>query len=153
MAGQNPVRAWGGDMNEDANIQVVRQLYDAFGQGNIDTILQAVTDDVEWHQPGPPDVLPWAGTRHGRAQVAQFFTAVNETLEILQFEPRTFLAHDDTVVVLGYERALAKPTSRSFESEWVMVFTLRASQVVRFRAYHDTAAMVIAFRSLTTYQV
>jgi hypothetical protein len=31
-----------------------------------------------------------------------------------------------------------------------MVFTLRASQVVRFRAYHDTAAMVIAFRSLTT---
>jgi hypothetical protein len=25
--------------------------------------------------------------------------------------------------------------------------------VVRFRAYHDTAAMVIAFRSLTTYSV
>jgi ketosteroid isomerase-like protein len=98
-------------------------------------------------------VLPWAGTRHGRAQVAQFFTAVSETLEILQFQPRTFLAHDDTVVVFGYEKALAKPTNRSFESEWVMVFTLRASQVVRFRAYHDTAAMVIAFRSLTTYQV
>jgi uncharacterized protein len=140
-------------MNEDANIQVVRQLYDAFGEGDIDTILQAVADDVEWHQPGPPDVLPWAGTRHGRAQVAQFFTAVSETLEILRFEPRTFLAHDDTVVVFGYEKALAKPTNRSFESEWVMVFTLRASQVVRFRAYHDTAAMVIAFRSLTTYQV
>lgn len=140
-------------MNEDANIQVVRQLYDAFGQGDIDTILQAVADDVEWHQPGPTDVLPWAGTRYGRDQVAQFFTAVSETLEILQFEPRTFLAHDDTVVVFGYEKALAKPTNRSFESEWVMVFTLRASQVVRFRAYHDTAAMVIAFRSLTTYQV
>jgi ketosteroid isomerase-like protein len=81
-----------------------------------------------------------ADTRHGRAQVAQFFTAVSETLEILEFEPRTFLAHDDTVVVCGYERALAKPTNRTFESEWVMVFTLHAGQVVRFRAYHDTAA-------------
>ncbi|HSF30605.1 MAG TPA: hypothetical protein VLK82_09070 [Candidatus Tectomicrobia bacterium] len=59
----------------------------------------------------------------------------------------------DKVLVFGYERALAKPTDRSFESDWVMVFTLRTGQVVRFRAYHDTAAMVIAFRSLTTYQV
>jgi uncharacterized protein len=140
-------------MNEDANIQAVQQLYEAYGQGDIETILQALADDVEWHQPGPPDVLPWAGTRHGRAQVAQFFTALGESLEFLQFTPREFLAHEDTVVVFGYERALAKPTSRPFESEWVMVFTLRAGQVVRFRAYHDTAAMVIAFRSLTTYQV
>jgi uncharacterized protein len=131
----------------------VRQLFDAFERGDIDAILQAVTDDIEWHQPGPTDVLPWAGTRHGRSQVAQFFTAVDETLEFLQFEPQQFLAHEDMVVVFGYERALAKPTNRSFESEWVMVFTLQAGQVVRFRAYHDTAAMVIAFRSLTTYQV
>ena len=102
-------------MNEDANIQVVRQLYDAFGQGDIDTTLQAVADDVEWHQPGPPDVLPWAGTRHGRAQVAQFFTAVGQSLEFFQFTPREFLAHEDTVVVFGYEQAQAKPTSRTFE--------------------------------------
>jgi uncharacterized protein len=140
-------------MNEDANIQAVQQIYEAFSRGDTDAILHVLAEDVEWHQPGPTDVLPWAGTRHGRAQVGQFFTAVGETLEFLQFEPREFLAQGEKVVVFGYERALAKPTNRSFESEWVMVFTLRAGQVVRFRAYHDTAAMVIAFRSLTTYRV
>jgi uncharacterized protein len=140
-------------MNANANLQAVQQIYDAFHQGDIDSILRALADDVEWHQPGPTDVLPWAGTRHGRAQVAQFFTAVGETLDLLQFEPREFLAQGDKVVVFGYEQALAKPTNRTFESEWVMVFTLRDGQVVRFRAYHDTAAMVIAFRSLTTYSV
>jgi hypothetical protein len=56
-------------------------------------------------------------------------------------------------VVFGYERALTKPTNRTFEGEWVMVFTLRVGQVVRVRADHDTAAMVIPFRSLTTYSV
>jgi SnoaL-like domain len=76
-----------GHINEDANIQVVRQLYDTFGRGDIDTILQAVADDVEWHQPGPTDVLPWAGTRHGRAQVAQFFTAVSQTLGSCSLSP------------------------------------------------------------------
>jgi ketosteroid isomerase-like protein len=85
--------------------------------------------------------------------VAQFFTDVGETLELLQFEPRKFLAQGGKVVVFGYQRTLAKLTNRTFESEWVMVFTLRAGQVVCFRAYHDTAAMVMAFRSLTTYSV
>jgi ketosteroid isomerase-like protein len=140
-------------MDEQTNLQLVQQLCAAFGQGNSDTILHALADDITWHQPGPTDVLPWAGTRHGRAQVAQFFSAVGETLEWLQFEPQEFLAQGDKVLAFGYERALAKPTNRSFESDWVMVFTLRAGQVVRFRAYHDTAAMVIAFRSLTTYRV
>jgi uncharacterized protein len=140
-------------MHEDANIQAVQQIYEAFGRGDVAAILQALADDIEWHQPGPTDVLPWAGTRHGREQVAQFFTAVGETLELLQFEPREFLAQGDKVVVFGYERALAKPTNRTFESQWVMEFRLRADQVVYFRAYHDTAAMVIAFRSLTTYRV
>ncbi len=41
-------------MNEDTDIQAVQQLYNAFGQGNLDTILNALADDVEWHQPGPP---------------------------------------------------------------------------------------------------
>ena len=140
-------------MHEDANIQAVQQIYEAFGRGDVAAILQALADDIEWHQPGPTDVLPWAGTRHGREQVAQFFTAVGETLELLQFEPREFLAQGDKVVVFGYERALAKPTNRTFESQWVMEFRLRADQVVYFRGYHDTAAMVIAFRSLTTYRV
>jgi ketosteroid isomerase-like protein len=36
-------------MNEDANIQAVQQLYEAYGQGDIETILQALADDVEWH--------------------------------------------------------------------------------------------------------
>jgi ketosteroid isomerase-like protein len=140
-------------MNANTNLQAVQQIYDTFHQGDIDSILRALADDVEWHQPGPRDVLPWAGTRHGRAQVAQFFTAIGETLDLLQFEPREFLVQGDTVVVFGYEQALAEPTNRTFESEWVMVFTLCGGQVVRFRAYHDTAAMVIAFRSLTTYHV
>ena len=106
-------------MNANTNLRAVQQIYDAFHQGDIDSILRALADDVEWHQPGPTDVLPWAGTRHGRAQVAQFFTAAGETLDLLQFEPREFLVQGDTVVVfvgeggLGYSpRAGLAPEKR-----------------------------------------
>jgi len=67
-------------MNEDIDIQAVQQLYTAFGRGNLDTIMNALADDVEWIQLGSTDVLPWAGTRHGRARAAWFFTAVAETM-------------------------------------------------------------------------
>jgi uncharacterized protein len=140
-------------MGEQQNVQAVQEIFSAFGRGDIASILDALADDVEWHEPGPTAILPWAGTRHGRAQVAQFFTAVGETLEILQFEPWEFWAEEDKVAVFGYEQARAKPTDRTYESEWVMVFTLRGGQVVRFHRYYDTAAAVVAFRSLTTYRV
>ena len=140
-------------MSEQQNVQAVQEIFSAFGRGDIASILDALADDVEWHEPGPTAVLPWAGTRHGRAQVAQFFTAVGESLEILQFEPLEFWAEGDKVAVFGYEQARAKPTDRTYESEWVMVFTLRQGQVVGFHRYYDTAAAVVAFRSLTTYRV
>lgn len=58
-------------------------------------------------------------------------------LPFWQFEHRDFVVRGDKVVVFGYERALAKPTNRTFETDWVMVLTMRAGHVVRFRAYHD----------------
>jgi ketosteroid isomerase-like protein len=140
-------------MGEQQHMQTVQEIFSAFGRGDIAPTLDALADDVEWHEPGPTAVLPWAGTRHGRAQVAQFFTAIGESLEILQFEPREFWAEGDKVAVFGYEQARAKPTDRTYESEWVMVFTLRQGQVVGFHRYYDTAAAVVAFRSLTTYRV
>src|SRR3954454_20221144 len=38
----------GGFMNEQENVALVRKLYDAFARGDIETILNHVTDDTEW---------------------------------------------------------------------------------------------------------
>jgi uncharacterized protein len=89
-------------------------------------------------------VIPWAGTRHGREGVAEFFSLIGDTLEFEQFEPREFVAQGDTVVVLGYERSLVKPTGHTFEQEWAHVYTLRGGKIAKFRAFEDTAAHVVA---------
>ena len=107
---------------------------------------RTLTDDVEWWIAGPSEILPWAGTRRGREQVGRFLVAFPETLEIQAFEPRTFIAQGETVVVLGRELARVKPTGCICETEWVMVFTLRDGKIARFRQYHDSAAWVVAYR-------
>ncbi len=126
------------------NVDVVRQNYEAVGRGDIPAVLDLLTDDVEWTLQGP-SVIPFARTRHGREGVAEFFALVGDTLEFQQFEPREFVAHGDTVVVLGYEHNLIKPTGRTFEQEWAHVYTLRNGKIAKGRFFEDTAAYVVAF--------
>ena len=125
------------------NVDVVQQGYEAFGRGDIPAVLELLTDDVEWTEQGP-SVIPFAGTFRGREGIAEFFTLLDETLEFEQFEPRKFVGQGDTVVVVGYERGLVKPTGRTFEHEWAHVYTLRDGKIAKGLFLEDTAALVDA---------
>lgn len=131
-------------MSEE-NVHIVQESYAAFGRGDIPSVLNLLTDDVEWTVPGPADILPHAGTFRGREQVERFFTQLSQAIEYEQFEARDFVAGGEGVVALGYEKGRARPTGRTFEGHWAMVFVLRAGRIASFRAYADTAAAVEAF--------
>jgi ketosteroid isomerase-like protein len=132
------------ELGERTNAEVVRETYEAVGRGDIPALLDLLTDDVEWTFQGP-SAIPFAGTRRGREGVAEFFSLVGENLEFERFEPREFVAEGDTVVVLGFERSLVKPTGRTFEQEWAHLYALRDGKVAGFLAFEDTAAHAVAF--------
>jgi ketosteroid isomerase-like protein len=125
------------------NVEVVQETYEAVGRGDISALLDLLADDVEWAFQGP-SVIPFTGTRRGREGVAEFFSLVGGNLEFERFEPREFVAQGDTVVVLGFERSIVKPTGRTFEQEWAHVYKLRDGKVAEFLALEDTAAHAVA---------
>jgi hypothetical protein len=131
-------------MSAQENTNIVKQTYEAFLRGDIESLLKLYAEDVVWEVYGPASV-PTTGTRRGKAELAQFFATVNESLEPHSFEPREFIAQDDQVVVLGHYNWTAKPTGRTFSSNWAHVVTLRDGKIIRFREYTDTAAAVAAF--------
>ncbi len=134
-------------MNEQENVKAVERIYTAFGQGDIQAMLNMLAEDIDWLFPGPADI-PFAGRYRGREQVAQFFKIVGETIEIEQFEPQEFITKGDKVVVLGHEQMRVKSSGRTSETDWVHVFTLRNGKVVKIHElYYDIAAIVAAFRS------
>lgn len=59
-------------MNEQQSVKVVQDAYAAFGREDIGSILNALTEDVDWQSLGPDD-LPMGGLRRGRPEVARFF--------------------------------------------------------------------------------
>ena len=128
------------------NAEVVQGTYEAVGRGDIPALLDLLTDDVQWTFQGP-STIPFAGTRRGREGVAEFFSLVGENLEFQEFEPREFVAQGNTVVVLGFERSLVRPTGRTFEQEWAHVYKLRDGKVAEFLAFEDTAAHAVTLEA------
>lgn len=131
-------------MTEQENIQRVQQLFADFGKGDLPSVLKALSADVDWQLVGP-DQIPYGGPRRGPEQVARFFADLLASNELQAFDVTDFLAHGDTVVVLGHERGKAKATGRTYQSEWACVFTLRAGKIARFRELTDSYALARAF--------
>jgi uncharacterized protein len=132
-------------MHEQENLQVVHQAYSAFGQGDVPGVLAKLTQDVRWSTPGPPDVVPYAGTRTGHEQVAGYFEAFGGAVEVSEFEPKKFFAEEDMVVVLGHYAFRVKSTGKAVDTDWVHAFTLRDRKIAEFRGYEDSAAVLAAF--------
>jgi ketosteroid isomerase-like protein len=132
-------------MGTQENLQVVKDGYAAYGRGDLASLLALLAEDVEWIIPGAG--LPLAGTYRGREGATKFFQKLAAESEVLDFQPREFVADGDRVLVLGSERVKVKATKRTIEVDWIMAFTLRNGQIATFREYTDTKVIADAYGS------
>jgi ketosteroid isomerase-like protein len=132
-------------MTPQDNAQIAKQAYDNFKRGDIPSLLNQLTDDVQWELPDVQGVSH-AGKRQGRAAVADFFSQLAAMQEVLSFEPREFVSQGDKVVVLGTYTYRVKQTNKQFTSDWAHVFTIVNGKITGFQEYTDTAAVAGAFQ-------
>jgi ketosteroid isomerase-like protein len=120
------------------DVKVIQDIYGDFGRGDIGSMLGKLSDDVEFISPG---TLPWAGRHHGHEAVAAFFQRLGGALDITRFEPREFLNDGDKVAVIGFEAATSRSTGRSFEMDFVHVWTVRDGQACPWHDFYDTGVV------------
>ncbi len=134
-------------MNSQENKQVIKQCYQLFQNKDIKGLLAMCADEIEWVGT-ESEYIPFSGTYRGKDEVAHFFSMMDQAQEVIQFEPRSFIAENDYVVAIGQATWLVKSTGQKYENPWVHVFTVRGGKVARFQSYNDTAAAEAAFRPL-----
>ena len=133
---------------EQENVQLIKELFAAFARGDVQSALALVAEDVDWQSPvtrTQSKEISWALPRHSREQVARFFQELAERVAPEPFEVSAVIAEGDRVVVEGHNRARVRSTGRSYEHDWVMVFTVRDGKIVRHRHYYDSADVAAAF--------
>jgi ketosteroid isomerase-like protein len=133
-------------MQEAQNTKLVQDAYAAFGRGDIPALLNTFDDNISWKPiTGAAPYVPLGGERRGKAEVAEFFRLLSEVQTFDRFEPRDFVAQGEKVVVLGHYVGGPKGTTKRFDAEWSMVFTVRAGRIVAFQEFTDSAAVNAAW--------
>ncbi len=124
-------------MNEE-NVNVIKNIYAAFGRGDVQGIVDCCTDDVLWRT-HLNSVVPWAGNYDGRENVPRFFAGINDSVETTAFEPQEWIADGDTVVSLGQYGCRVRSTGRESMSRWVFIWKLHDRKVCSYEQFHDSA--------------
>jgi ketosteroid isomerase-like protein len=130
-------------MKNEKLIQTVQQVYSDFGKQNLEGVLNALTDDVVWSDPGYPDV-PYAKKRTGKHEVMNFFIEMGSTVTFTEFIPQEFYADGEVVIVKGFFAGKALKTDKLFESEWVMIWKFHGDKIYSYQAFVDTSKMANA---------
>jgi ketosteroid isomerase-like protein len=128
------------------NLNLVQQLYAAFGKGDVPALMNSMSTDIAWHSGGRASDYPGFGSRKGHAQVREFFDIVAENNEFSHFTPREFYATDDKVFVLGDYALTLRKTGKAMATDWVHIFTIRDEKVTGFREFLDTALAAECYR-------
>lgn len=129
-------------MDTEQNKQVVKEVYAAFGRGDIPAVRALVAEEVIWHLPGT--VPHYSGTYKGPSSVADFFQNLYANVGIEAFEPREFVAEADRVLVIDWSRGRVKSTGHMFNNRWVMTFIVRDGRIAKFEEYAETQALAAA---------
>jgi ketosteroid isomerase-like protein len=137
------------DRGAPAPSDVIGELYRLFGEGRVAETFPLMDPEVVLHEPGDPEVLPWAGEFRGHEGVQRFYDGLARGLSRIEIDPDSLeLAEifDGRVLVLGTERGVASDTGRGYETRSAWIWTVRDGRITHLQAFHDTAAMAAAFR-------
>jgi hypothetical protein len=126
----------------DDNIKAIMNVYDAFTRGDVATMLDAVTDDVDWAAETTSTVAPWYGVKHGKQGVAEFFEAFGSTMEVEEFSPTSYAANDTEVLTVVQFRAKVQGTDRTTAMQLHHIFRFRDGKICYYRGSEDSAQTI-----------
>ena len=118
------------------NKELIENLYECFGVGDVPAVLGAMADDIRWTE---ADGYPLAGTFVGpQAVLDGVFMRLGEIGDHYTVVPEQHVADADTVVTLGTYTWKHKTTGEPASVKMAHVWTLRDGKVVAFQQHVDT---------------
>ena len=124
------------------NVKLMKDLYDAFGRGDVPAVLGAMSPTIQWHQaegnPYNPSGQPWVGPD---AVMNNLFMRLGAEWDGFTVHPRAFHGAGDSVIVEARYSGTFKPTGKSMDTQVCHVWDVNDGKVTRFQQYVDTAKL------------
>jgi uncharacterized protein len=124
-------------------VSKTKELYAAFGRGDVATLLGNMTDDVSWEFEAPT-VISWGGIRRGPTEAAGFFAGIGAEHADPVLNMTEFFESDSAVAAFGRYDATIKATGVRVSTPVAHYFKFRDGKVCRYMNFINTAAFVEA---------
>ncbi len=126
----------------EQNVQIIQELYGAFGRGDVPGVLACVDENATWVNQYGQGRFPgqWGKPCRGHAEIVGFFQAINQAVEVRGFNPHEFVAQGNKVVVLIQWSGVVRATGKPFDTLLVHIWTLRDGHVADYIGLDDPTA-------------
>ncbi|WP_227353325.1 nuclear transport factor 2 family protein [Haladaptatus salinisoli] len=123
-----------------SNVRIVEDTYEAFNDGDIDTVLSSMADDIEWVE---PEGSPYGDVHRGpEAVLENVFQPCLEDFADFRVETDRFIDGDDIIVVLGTFRGTNRETDKELDVPYAHVCELEDGRMSRFVDYSNALPML-----------
>ena len=122
-----------------SNVEILKGLYEAFRQGDTQSVIAGLHPEIEWVEPELEGLL-YGGTHRGlEAVIDEVLAVIPQTWERVELEPEEWIDGGDTVVVIGTFNARGK-AGRDGSWRFAHVWQMLDGKGARVEPFIDTLA-------------
>lgn len=122
------------------NVSLLKNLYEAFGRGDVPAVLGAMSPQMKWHEaegnPYMPSGEAWVGPD---AVLTNLFMKLGTEWDGFTVHPKSFYGAGNSVIVEGRYTGTYKATGKRMDAQVCHVWDVADGKVTRFQQYVDTA--------------
>ncbi len=133
-------------MNEQENLAIAKQLHSAFVKGDINLILNLITEDAEWQFYGPADI-PCSGRFKSRGQIIGFLNSLKNTVRFIKIIPLEYINSGDSILIISKIKFRIEPAGKIVDTTWFHNFTIKNGKVVCVKEYPNTTSITEVMRA------
>jgi ketosteroid isomerase-like protein len=106
--------------------------------GQLDFVLNAVDDDIEYISYSPIKVFPFLGHRRGKVAMSAASRGAYLAFDFVSCEPVSMVIESDSAAVIVFTRAVNRMTGRSIQGMLAHFIWFRDGKIVELREFMDS---------------
>ena len=125
------------------NVELVKQGYQHFAEGNIEAVLELFHPEMEWDECTGFPYITGEGLFIGPNEVVQnVFAKIPENMDGFHVDVQELFGSGDKVVMVGHYKGVWKDTGKEFKANATHVWTVKNRKATHFFQAVDTAEIV-----------
>ena len=125
------------------NVELIKQGYQNFAEGNVEAVLAVFHPEIEWNNCQGFPYISGDGLFIGpNAIVQNVFAKIPENFDGFNVDIQELFGSGDKVVMVGYYKGVYKATGKEFKANATHVWTVKDEKATHFFQAVDTAEIV-----------